>query len=140
MYKVCKTIQSSHVAKNVDEETAVCIEEVISLSPSELHKEDEELSLIDNFDIEDLVNYSKSKKTISSDYIMCLVDSGTTSHVFRDKGLLLNYCPIKNMYVGEVGGMQSCVKGKGTVILLTIYKTQKTKIKLHNVIVYMFQM
>ena len=38
------------------------------------------------------------------------------------------------MYVGGVGGMRSCIKGKRTVILLTTYGTQKTKIKSHNVI------
>ena len=134
MYKVCKNIQSSHVAKNVDEESAIFIEEVISLPLNKSHKENEELSLIDNFDIENLVNYSESKKTLSSNYIMCLMDSNTTSHIFRDEGLFLNYRPIKNMYVGGVGGTRSRVKGKGTVIFLVIHGTQKTKIKLQDVI------
>ena len=65
---------------------------------------------------------------------MCLTDSGMTSHIFRDKGLFLNYCSIKNMYISGVRGAQSFIKGKGTVILLTTHRTQKTKIKLHNVI------
>ena len=88
MYKMCKTIQSSNVAENVDEESAVCIEEVISLSPTKSHKDNEELGLIDNSDMKDLVNYSESKKTVSSNYITCLTDSGTMSHIFKDEGLL----------------------------------------------------
>ena len=134
VYKVCKNIQNSHVTENVDEESAIFIEEVISLPASESHKEDEKLSLIDNSNIEDLVNYSEFKKTFISDYIMCLVDSGTTSHIFRDDCLFLNYWPIENMYVGGVEETWSCVKGKGTVILIATYRTQKTKIKLQDVI------
>ena len=62
------------------------------------------------------------------------MDSGTMLHIFRDGGLFLNYHPIENMYVSRVGGTQSHIKGKGTVIFLTTYGTQRTKIKLHNVI------
>ena len=38
------------------------------------------------------------------------------------------------LYVGGVEGAQSRVKGKRTVILLMTHRTQKTKIKLHDVI------
>ena len=139
-YKMCKTIQSSQVAENVNEELAVFIEEVISSPPNNSYKDDEELCLINNLDVEDLVNYSEYKKTASSNYIMCLVDSGTMSHIFREEGFFLNYRPIKNMYVGKVRGAQSCIKGKETVILLTTHETRNTKIKLQDVTVYMFRM
>ena len=116
------------------QKSAVFIEEVINLPTSESYKEYEELSLIDNSDIKDLVNYSEFKKTLLSNYITCLADSSTTSHVFRDEGLFLNYWPIENMYVNGVGGTWSCVKGRGTVILIATHGTQKTKIKLQDVI------
>jgi transposase InsO family protein len=142
--------KQSNVAK--EEESAVCIEtsnkthENPSYNEDEvihppLRKEEEKQPSIteeeafdfyEPSDVEDVVHYSDNDMTRPM-YIDCLADTGTTSHVFNDRTVFIDYHQIDNIFIGGVGGTKTRACGRGTIRLLAEHNKSHCIIKLRDV-------
>ena len=63
-----------------------------------------------------------------------LADSATTSHITNERDLLIEYTPTPNLTVVGVGGNNTAVKGRGTVVLHTECGDRRYKLRLENVL------
>jgi hypothetical protein len=57
-------------------------------------------------DVEDTVSFASNDYMLPL-YIECLMDIGTTSHIFNDRNLFSDYRPIENIYIGRVGDIKT---------------------------------
>lgn len=88
--------QNSHVADADKEESVVFIKEMKEVTiPSKVEEDD--YSLLEPLDIKENVYYADKENMTSVNYIECLVDSGTTSHIFNRCELFSNYHPLVNV-------------------------------------------
>jgi hypothetical protein len=81
-------------------------------------------NLYDVEDTEDSVSYSESENSCSL-YILCLANTGTTSHVFNTCQLFSDYILIHNTFVGGVGETKTRTHGWGTIRLTAEYGDQR---------------
>jgi hypothetical protein len=83
-----------------------------------------------NFDT-DVVSYENDKCLI---YYDCLADSMTTSHVLNQHNTFTSYEPTVNTLIGGVGGLKTCAKGRGTIMLELTCNGQKYTLTLQDVL------
>ena len=94
--------------------------------------EENNYSLIEPSDNEEDVFYAKNGNKLRSIYLVCLADTGTTSHVFSQREIFTDYHKTLDTYVGGISGNKTRAHGKGTVTLLTRTKGTLCTIQLRD--------
>jgi hypothetical protein len=89
----------------------------------------DEYGLIDPTNTVINVLYAENENDMSV-YIVCLADTGTTSHIFHQHEVFTDYRPVDNITISGVGGTKTCAKGKGMIWMISEMNVHRQLIKL----------
>ena len=93
----------------------------------------DEYSLIDSTDAVINVLYAETENDMSL-YIVCLIDIGTSSHIFHQYKAFTDYQSIANITISGVGGIKTHTKGKGTIWMTSKINMHRQLIELHDML------
>jgi len=127
-----KKNKSNHAAET-DEVSATCIKEIKDMDMKPSYKEDD-YGLLEPSEVDVFVTDVDKNDDYLSAYIVCLADTGTTSHIFKERNLFTDYHPIANTWVGGVGANKTCAHGRGMVHLSAVRNGTTRSIKFRNVL------